>query len=197
VPPIGPRPLPLSGTRTEYAAYLDRWGAGCGSPLCDAAHSVCHARGKVPCDVLFLGEAPGASEDLLGKPFVGPAGKLLDDLIRRAVEASGKGHLRLAFTNLVGCIPLGEDGRKTAEPEMADVKKCAGRLRDFVAVARPQLIVTVGALPAKWLDSVLPEREATSMNVTHPAALLRMNEVQFGLAAQRVAVQLTKAMEKL
>jgi uracil-DNA glycosylase len=58
-------------------------------------------RGRLPCDVLFVGEAPGVSEDVLGRPFVGPAGKLLDTIVERALD----GQYDCAMTNLVACIP--------------------------------------------------------------------------------------------
>lgn len=51
-------------------------------------------RGSLPCDVLFVGEAPGESEDVLGKPFVGPAGHLFDHIVKRSLPPSPK-HLLL------------------------------------------------------------------------------------------------------
>jgi DNA polymerase len=55
------------------------------------------ARGHVPCDILIIGEAPGASEDIIGRPFVGPAGILLDDILEKSLDPD----IRVAMTNLV------------------------------------------------------------------------------------------------
>ena len=52
---------------------------GCG--LCETRHHVVFGVGKRDADILFVGEGPGEQEDLLGEPFVGPAGKLLDDML--------------------------------------------------------------------------------------------------------------------
>ena len=97
-----------------FQKHCERWKNGCGSRLCFGVKNVCLARGKVPCDVLFVGEAPGESEDTIGKPFVGPAGKLLDYIIGRALQGT---ELRAAFTNLVCCIPRDDDGGKSIEPD--------------------------------------------------------------------------------
>lgn len=72
--------------KTPYQLHVERWGGGCGAGICSTARHVVLARGKVPCDVLFVGEAPGESEDALGSPFVGPAGKLLDRVVAKALD---------------------------------------------------------------------------------------------------------------
>jgi uracil-DNA glycosylase len=59
------------------------------------------ARGRIPAPILLCGEAPGVSEDVLGSPFIGPAGKLLDHILARAID----GQFDYCLTNLVGCIP--------------------------------------------------------------------------------------------
>lgn len=72
--------------KSKWGLHVERYGDGCGHHLCGQATKVCLARGAVPCDILFIGEAPGQSEDALGKPFCGPAGKLLDQLINESVN---------------------------------------------------------------------------------------------------------------
>lgn len=157
--------------------------------LSERRKSVVLARGKIPCDILFVGEAPGASEDVLRKPFCGPAGKLLDSIIAKAVPPGFK----VAFTNLVACIPLDEDGAKTKDPPKKCIAACQPRLVEFMAMVKPSLIVHVGALAAK----MTPDIDVPTVALTHPAAILRMDISQRGLAFQRNVVALSDAVEDL
>jgi uracil-DNA glycosylase len=72
---------------SPFRQHVENWKNGCGSSICEGARK-CIARGSVPCDVVFVGEAPGHSEQTLGQPFVGPAGQLLDDIIRKGLVGS-------------------------------------------------------------------------------------------------------------
>jgi uracil-DNA glycosylase len=149
------------------------------------------ARGAVPADVLFIGEAPGASEDAIGRPFVGPAGKLLDHIIATAVEP----RLRFALTNLIACIPRGEDGIKTSEPDISEVLTCAPRLVEFYELCRPMLVVAVGATARDYIERSLPDMTCPWTDITHPAAILRANIMQRDLAVQRCVVKIKQAIE--
>lgn len=161
-----------------------RWAGGCGAEICSGATRVI-CRGTVPCDVLLIGEAPGESENALGKPFIGPAGKLLDRIVRDALAPvplcatcglvrrndlgadwiCNQGHARrdghggrdvtTAFTNLVCCIPREADGDKAAAPNDEDVECCRPRLEEFVRIASPRLVVAVGSLARDYLDPKL------------------------------------------
>lgn len=188
-----------------YQQHADRWKGGCGSANCGRGRTrVCLARGTVPCDVLFVGEAPGESENVLGKPFVGPAGKLLDHVIAKAL--GNPPPLRLAFTNLVGCIPREEDGSKSTEPDHDDVMACAPRLTEFIGLCNPRLLVCVGKLAREYVGSrslngvQLPDRllgRVRIVNIHHPAFILRMNVAQQGLEVQRCVVTLSNAVGDL
>lgn len=79
-------PLPRKSLPTTFAEHKDKWKDGCGSEFCSTANRVVLYRGDLPCDVLFVGEAPGQSEDTRGIPFDGPAGQVLDRIIRRATK---------------------------------------------------------------------------------------------------------------
>ncbi len=68
---------------SKYQEYKKQWKGCKRCPLYKTRRKIVHCRGSLPCDIFFLGEAPGDSEDLLGKPFVGPAGKLLDRIIAK------------------------------------------------------------------------------------------------------------------
>jgi uracil-DNA glycosylase len=127
-------------------------------------------RGEVPCDVLFVGEAPGESENETSYPFTGPAGILLDQIIEQSIDRvtlcavcgmpqfmcpSGivcpNGHggsdsieLRKGFCNLVGCIPYNEEMTKAGEPDLDQVERCSPRLQELVDMA----LASVDGLPS-------------------------------------------------
>ena len=182
---------------TKYELHIQRWGKGCGASICCEANRIVLARGKIPCDILFIGEAPGVSEDVLGLPFIGPAGKLLDQIITRSVPSS----LRVALTNLVGCIPK-EGGTKTGEPDDESILSCKPRLEEFIGIANPRLIVAVGNLSRTFLergmrDSVRIPREVKVAGIVHPAFILRQNVANQGLQIQRCVVTIANAVEEL
>lgn len=187
--------------KTAYKLFVERWRDGCDSSLCAGARKVVLARGCVPCDVLFTGEAPGESENVTGVPFVGPAGHLLDHIVDRALAPEGMLLYSVAFCNVVGCIPRDAEGGKVADPAPADVKACAPRLREFVELANPGLIVCVGAVARKWLDPkskgrVALHREIPMTDISHPAYILRTNIAQRTLLVQRAIVTIATAAQE-
>jgi uracil-DNA glycosylase family 4 len=187
--------------KTAYELFVERWSDGCGSSLCAGARKVVLARGCVPCDVLFVGEAPGESENVTGVPFVGPAGHLLDHIVDRALAPDGMLLYSVAFCNVVGCIPRDAEGGKVADPAPADVKACAPRLREFVELANPRLIVCVGTVARKWLDPkskgrVALPRDIHMTDISHPAYILRANIAQRTLLVQRAIVTIATAAQE-
>lgn len=165
-------------------------------------------RGRLPAPVLFIGEAPGPSEDVLGVPFIGPAGHLLD----RIIEASIGSRFSYALTNLIACIPTGEEGDKIAIPPEEAIAVCRPRLQELVWFARPRLIVLVGALAKKHIPDEaslsttkngvvhhwLAKGESLRfVEMVHPAAILRADISQRGLAIQRCIVTLEDAVAEL
>lgn len=186
--------MPETRPATPYQAHAARWAGGCGSDCCGAANKV-FCRGTLPCDILFVGEAPGASEDVLGRPFVGPAGKLLDYCVMRAVPEK----YRTAYTNVVACIPRDAEGTKATAPDWGQIEACRPRLEEFIALAAPALIFAVGKVAAECLEpcyrhsTKLPARPGTGepapvVVLQHPAAILRANQAQQGLLLQRMVV---------
>lgn len=151
------------------------------------------AKGKLPCDVLFIGEAPGESENVVGIPFVGPAGKLLDKIIHNA----GGDNFSKAFTNLVACIPLDGSNNKLSEPAMEDVRACSPRLNELYDMATPKLVVCVGTLAKEYLDKLIPHRQAKSCSIVHPAAIIRAMVAQQGYMIQKAVISLREALEEL
>lgn len=74
---------------SQFKAHCEKWKNGCGSPICSQASNVVIGRGTLPCDILMVGEASGVSEDTIGRPFVGPAGQLLDMVLRVTLAQFG------------------------------------------------------------------------------------------------------------
>lgn len=143
--------------------------------LCKGCTQAVFGEGNPNAQLMFIGEAPGAEEDLQGRPFVGQAGKLLDKII----EAMALKRQDVYITNVVKCRP--PENRK---PEKEEIEACEGFLFREIAVVKPQVIVTLGATP---LFSLLRIKDGISrvrgnwyeykgipvMPTFHPAYLLR------------------------
>jgi len=162
---------------------------------------VCIARGSVPADILLIGDAPGPSEDIIGRPFIGPAGKLLDAIVGQVFD----GQFDLCFTNLVGCMPINEDsGTKFTEPSKECIKACNPRLIELIRLVKPKAVVLVGKVAkqsiigqADFAD--LPEGNCSWLrkneyiwfaDIIHPAVILRMDLSQQSLAIRRCVASL-------
>jgi uracil-DNA glycosylase family 4 len=188
---------------SPYRKHIERWTDCRRCPLCETRTKMVFARGHVPCDVLFIGEAPGKSEDLLGKPFAGPAGHLLNEIIEESFDYVSninveQEHVKMCFTNLVACIPKDEEtDKKFTEPPKEAIKACAGRVNELYLIAKPKLVVAVGAIAHKWLDKTIAHRQAKSITFAHPGRLLRMNAAIRGLERQRCVVVLGNALDEL
>lgn len=182
---------------SKYQAHKMRWAEGCGAGECDLAGKRCFARGDVPCDVAFLGESPGPSENALGKPFVGPAGHLLDYIVEQAVPEG----VRCGFANLVACMPRDDDGRKALNPSDEQVLACQPRLVELVKILDPRLIVCVGKLAEDWTDPKYRHgakfhRAIPRISITHPAAILRATVAVKDLLVQRAINNIAAAVEE-
>ncbi len=181
--------------RERYIKHRSKWKECDLCSLEELRSNVALVRGDLPCEVLFIGEAPGQSEDTLGTPFVGPAGKLLDSILETAL--SRRPRTKIAFTNLIGCIPLGEDRRKVSEPPKESIEACSPRLVELVGLGKPILIVQVGKLSEKWVPKILPDYDGETVSITHPAAILRATKSSQGLAVQQTIVTLADAFADL
>lgn len=176
---------------SRWTKHRDRWKSCELCELCKGRKRVVLLRGVLPCDILFIGEAPGVGEDTLGKPFVGPAGKLLDRMIEDSIPTT----FRLAFTNLIACIPLDEEGNKTKEPDKKYIRACSDRLREIYSIAKPRVVVMVGKLAEKWVPQLITELTMQRVGIIHPAAILRGDISQRGLAIQQTKVRLQGIVE--
>lgn len=93
--------------------------------------------GPSTAEVMFVGEAPGQREDEQGVPFVGPAGKFLDELL----AAAGLSRDTVYVTNVVKCRPPGN-----RDPEPAEIDACRAFLDEQLAIVNPRIIVTLGRI---------------------------------------------------
>lgn len=131
------------------------------------------------------------SEDDLGQPFVGPAGQLLDLIIARALMDK---HVEKGFTNLVACIPIGEDGKKAIEPPTDAIEACSTRLEEIMRLAGPRGLIGVGKLSKHALER---HKGIPSILITHPAAILRAEKQNQGLMVQNCGVSISDFIEEL
>lgn len=176
-----------------YSLFAEKWKDCQQCHLKLTRSRVVLARGKVPCDVLFTGEGPGHSEDALGQPFVGPAGHLLDQIVAQSVPDT----VRVGFCNLVCCIPLDEDGEKAVEPFAEEISACSDRLREFVKMCAPRMLVSVGQLPKRWLPKLVPDYKGKTCDIMHPSAMLRQPSLQQSFAVRRAVVVLSTAVREM
>jgi len=99
--------------------------------------------------LLFVGEQPGNDEDLQGKPFVGPAGKLLD----RALEQAGIDRQQVYITNVVKHFKWEERGKRRLhkKPNATEISACLPWLESEIGVVKPRVIVALGATATQAL----------------------------------------------
>jgi len=124
--------------------------------------------------VVFIGEAPGEKEDLKGEPFVGPAGKLLNELLAHA----GLSRDEVYIANVVKCRPPGN-----RNPEPVEIETCTPFLREQIRVINPDVLVTLGNFATKFVlktetgitrlrGTVRTAGRFTVLPIYHPAAAI-------------------------
>ena len=143
--------------------------------LCKTRTNMVFGVGNRNADVMFIGEGPGEQEDLKGEPFVGPAGKLLDDMM--SIIDLNRENCYIA--NIVKCRPPGN-----RDPKEEEQNACIGYLRNQVALIQPKIIVCLGRIAAMKIihpnfritreHGTWTERNGIWMTaIYHPSALLR------------------------
>ena len=167
---------------TPFQRHKRKWSKCTSCELSTQRKRIVIARGSIPSDVLLIGEAPGASENVIGKPFVGPAGKLLDRIIIIGFD----GQVNYAITNLVACYPREAKMAGVNEPPEKCVVACYGRLQEFYEMVQPKVVVCIGKLAKKHAPKALVKCAPQSIwNIMHPAAILRLDISQKSLAIKR------------
>ena len=110
--------------------------------LSETRTSVVFGVGDPAADLMLVGEAPGRNEDLQGEPFVGAAGKLLDELM----EGIGVSRSEAYIANVLKCRPPGN-----RDPMPDEIDCCKGYLREQIRLIQPKVVVTLGNFATKLL----------------------------------------------
>ena len=163
---------------------LRKAAAGCrGCPLWQTGTQTVFGEGAAKARVLLAGEQPGDQEDRAGRPFVGPAGRVLDE----ALELAGIDRTEAYVTNAVKHFKWEARGKRRihAKPSWSEQVACRPWLEAELAVVKPEVLVCLGATAAqsllgkqfrvtkergRWLESDLAPHVTATI---HPSAILR------------------------
>jgi uracil-DNA glycosylase family protein len=155
-------------------------------PLYRNATQAVPGEGPRHAEMMLVGEQPGDKEDLAGKPFVGPAGRLLD----RALEEAGVARQKVFVTNAVKHFKFVPRGKRRLhkKPNAFEIERCRWWLDLERAIVKPEMIVALGATAARSLFGrpvtigkirgqplKLPDGRSAWVTI-HPSALLRIQE---------------------
>jgi DNA polymerase len=140
-----PRPAltPCPDPQAALAAVAREVEACRACKLCGARQRAVPGEGAAHARIVFVGEGPGADEDRTGRPFVGRAGQLLDDIIVKGMKLRRED---VFICNVVKCRP---PGNRVPEPD--EVQACAGFLDRQLAAVRPAVICALGATAVRRL----------------------------------------------
>ena len=166
---------------------LKEAAAGCTAcPLHETGTQTVFGEGSTKARVVFVGEQPGDQEDLQGKPFVGPAGKLLD----KALEDAGIDRSQVYVTNVVKHFKWQARGKRRIhqKPNWSEIAACRPWLDAELEVIEPRVLVCLGATAAQALlgrdfrvsrqrgELVESELAENVVATVHPSSILRADE---------------------
>jgi uracil-DNA glycosylase len=201
----------LSGADSQPNDKLDSLrheAASCRAcPLWKNATQTVFGEGTADAEIMFVGEQPGDKEDLLGRPFVGPAGLLLD----RALAEAGVDRGHVYVTNAVKHFKFEPRGRRRLHkrPNASEIKICRRWMAEEIQVIHPRLIVALGATAAQGLaERGIPVQSnrgkvfdvANGLRVLitiHPSALLRLQDEEERHSAYASFVNDLRSVERL
>lgn len=175
------RTLPSLRSAASHCRGCDLW---------TRATQTVFGEGAARASLMLVGEQPGDKEDLAGHPFVGPAGRILDE----ALDAAGINKSEVYITNAVKHFNWAPDQRGKRrihkKPRYSEIQACRPWLDAEIAVTRPQVIVCLGATAAQALlgkdFSVMRQRgqfvpselAPRVMATVHPSSILRAQDEQ-------------------
>lgn len=139
----------MQPVRLPLATVAQNLAACTACELRSTAKAPVMGRGPATAKIVIVGEAPGTEEDGAGRPFVGAAGRLLSDLLRRAELPEDKVYI----TNAVACWPpaRGAERGRNGKPSPASVRLCNAHLTAQLMAIAPRVIVALGAYAAASL----------------------------------------------
>jgi len=172
---------------------LKEAAAGCKAcPLWERGTQTVFGEGSTSAEIVLVGEQPGDQEDLAGKPFVGPAGRLLDNALEQAEIDR-----RLAYvTNVVKHFKWQPRGKRRIhqKPNAAEVAACRPWLEAELTLLKPKVLVCLGATAAQALlgrqfrvskDRGVPVESDLApvvMATVHPSSILRSDDREAEMA---------------
>jgi DNA polymerase len=198
----------LFGGETRTLDELRAQAAGC--KACDLwkiGTQTVFGEGLETAEIVFVGEQPGDKEDLAGRPFVGPAGQVLDE----ALEAAGIDRSLAYVTNAVKHFKWTARGKRRIhqKPNAAEVAACRPWLEAELAVIQPRVLVVLGATAAQALlgrqfrvtkQRGVPVESGLAPHVVatvHPSSILRQETDEDRAAAMEALVADLKVVAKL
>ena len=203
--------MPSAAALPERRTLRTLTSAARGCRACDLwrrATQTVFGEGNAGAEVMFVGEQPGNDEDISGHPFVGPAGRILDDALQQAGIARNQTYV----TNVVKHFKWEARGKRRihAKPKAGEIGACRPWLDAEIAVVRPRIIVCLGATAAKALlgnsfkvsidrGRFVPSQLAPLVTATvHPSSILREPDSEARREAMRAFVkELKKVKAKL
>ena len=198
----------VSGRPDEKIDSLRREAASCQAcPLWKDATQTVFGEGPSTAEIMLVGEQPGDREDRDGRPFVGPAGQLLD----RALADAGVDRERVYVTNAVKHFKFEPRGKRRLHkrPNAGEIKICRRWLFDEIDAIGPQLIVALGATAAQSLagraipvqanrGKILDVDNGLRVFITiHPSALLRLQDEEEKRSGYASFVNDLRSIERL
>ena len=184
--------------RAQGCRACDLWQAGTQTVF---------GEGSPDAEVMMVGEQPGDREDLEGRPFVGPAGKVLDT----ALERAGIDRAQVYLTNVVKHFKWRPRGKRRIhqKPNLEEISACRPWLDGELAAVQPRVLVCLGSVAAqalisrqfrvtrqrgKWLASPLAERVTATV---HPSSVLRTDREEREAAMAALVEDLEKVAREL
>jgi uracil-DNA glycosylase family 4 len=149
-------------------AYKQKWSKCQLCPLGAKATNHVLYGGTIPASILFVGEAPGYTEDMVGEPFIDKAGKIFDLL----VSESGLSDSDYCVTNILACFPAKPDDPTNFRiPSKEEAKACHPRLLELIELVKPKLYVALGDVAKRY--GLQDSTDIKIVHLRHPSFILR------------------------
>jgi uracil-DNA glycosylase len=199
--------LDLGGPAPSIGEVAARATACQNCGLWEHATQTVFGEGPVPAETMLVGEQPGDQEDVQGRPFVGPAGKVLDEVL----EAAGFERSALYVTNVVKHFKWTPRGKRRLhqKPDRSEVLACRPWLDAELSLVKPRLLVLLGATAAQGIfgtkfrvtasRGVALESDLAELVIAtiHPSAVLRADADRRAAERDGLIADLRSAREML
>ena len=200
------RAEPKSNIRASWEALMKEARGCTRCELYKCGTQTVFGEGPLDAKLVFVGEQPGDQEDLAGRPFVGPAGQLFDEMLEKA----GVDRSQTYVTNAVKHFKFVQRGKRRihSKPDAGEIQACRFWLQNERELIRPSVTVALGATAARSLigkvvtiskvrgQPLTLEDGSECWVTTHPSALLRMPEPERRREAREMFVEDLKRVWK-